>query len=81
MINVQFVIKWWVLLVIVKIRVEDSTNDSNIDATIPHFKLGAKAAFILLGLNNTNELNESKKIGYEFKNDFYDYSGNIKILT
>ena len=48
---------------IVKIRVEDSTNNSNSDTTIPHFKLGAKTTFTLLGLNNTNELNETKKIG------------------
>ena len=63
----EFVMKWLFLLVIVKIRVEDSTNDSNIDATIPHFKLGAKAAFTLLGLNNTNELNETKKIGVNLR--------------
>ena len=67
MINVEFVIKWLVLLVIVKIRVEDSTNDSNSDATIPHSKLGAKTTFTLLGLNNTNELNETKKIGVSLR--------------
>ena len=63
----EFVMKWLFLLVIVKIRVEDSTNDSNIDATIPHFKLGVKATFTLLGLNNTNELNETKKIGVNLR--------------
>ena len=65
----------------VKIRVEDSTTDANDDVNIPHFKLGANATFSLLGLTNTNELDESRKISVSLRMISCDYSGNLKILT
>ena len=65
----------------VKIRVEDSTSDANSDESLPHFKLGEKASFALLGLNNVNDLDESRKISISLRMISCDYSGNLKILT
>ena len=65
----------------IKIRIEDSTTDSNDDESIPHFKVGEKAAFALLGVNNTNELNETRKISVSLRMITCDYGNNVTILT
>ena len=65
----------------IKIRIEDSTNDSNDDESIPHFKLGEKAAFALLGVSDTNELNETRKISVSIRMITCDYGNNVTILT
>ena len=65
----------------IKIRIEDSTSDANDDESIPHFKLGKNAAFALLGVNNTAELNETRKISVSLRMITCDYGSNITILT
>ena len=65
----------------VKIRVEDKTEDSNSDETIPHFKLGVNATFSLLGLNSTDDLSESRKISVSLRMISCGYSNNINIIT
>ena len=65
----------------VKIRVEDITNDANTDESIPHFKVGANAAFSLLGLDDTSDLNQDRKISVSLRMISCDYSENINILT
>ena len=66
---------------VVKIRIEDNTTDTNSDVSIPHFKLGTKASFILLGLNDTNYLDQDRKISVSLRMISCGYSDKIKILT
>lgn len=66
----------------VKIRIEDSTDDSNSDdESIPHFKVGKEATFTLLGTKDSNYLNKNKKISVSLRMISCDYSDKIKILT
>ena len=63
----------------VKLRVVDTNDDS--DDSTPFFKLGSEPSFILMNVNNADDLSQDKKVSVSFRMVSCDYSDNIKILT